>query len=551
VGVRGFLARRHLLAARTEVTATQQAFASRDRAAIAAHLRRLGTETAAARRLTSDPVWTAFAHVPYAGRTLRTAGGLARAVDDLARETFPSLDAVAANLSDDSLRPAGDRIALAPLVSSRAALERVRDSLARTEGRVRALPSSFVAGPVSSARSDLLAELGPLRGSASTAALAARVAPDMLGGNGTRRYFLAILNNAEMRGSGGLLGAYAILEADHGRLRLRELGTNEDLRDTYPTPAVAMEPDFVRRYTRFGSDSFWLNANMSPHFPDAVRVWTALWAEAHDGERLDGAIAVDPVALSGILRVAGPATLPGGEVVGADNVVALTESEAYARFAKDNKARDRYLLTVARAAYERLLSARATGDLLAALGDAAGAGHLRIGSVRDGEQALLAGLPIAGALPETGTAAFLEVVTQNAGGNKLDYHLRRDVTYTRVAPGRSRVEIRLRNVAPAGLPPYVTNRLDLPGLRAAVAGQHRLYLSVYGSRGAGLVAATVNGAELAMESEVERGHPVFSAFVDVDPGTDLVVVLTLADPGRGPLVLRQPPLVVPDAVHLP
>jgi hypothetical protein len=471
-------------------------------------------------------------------------------VDDLARETFPPLDAVAANLSDASLRPAGDRIALAPLTSSREALERVRDSLARTEARVRALPSSAVLGPVAAARRDLLDQLEPLRGSASTAALAARIAPDMLGGSGVRRYFLAILNNAEMRGSGGLLGAYAILEADHGRLRLRELGTNENLRDTYPVPAVAMDRDFVRRYTRFGSDSFWLNANMSPHFPDAVRVWTALWAKGHGGERLDGAIAVDPVALAGILRVAGPATLPGGEVVTADNVVALTESEAYARFAKDNKARDRYLLTVARAAYERLLSARATGDLLSALGAAAGSGHLRIGAVRAGEQALLAGLPIAGELPRTGTAAFLEVVTQNAGGNKLDYHLRRDVTYTRLAGGRARVEIRLRNVAPAGLPPYVTNRLDLPGLKAPVAGQHRLYLSVYGSQGAGLVAATVDGAELAMESEVERGHPVFSAFVDVDPGRELVVVLTLADPGRGPLLLRQPPLVVPDAAHV-
>jgi hypothetical protein len=510
----------------------------------------MGRETRAARRLTSDPVWTALAHVPYAGRSLRTAGGLARAVDDLARETFPALDGVAGNLTDDSLRPSGDRVALAPLAASRRSLELVRDSLARTEARVRALPASFVLGPVGSARRALLAQLEPLRASASNAALAARLGPPMLGANGTRRYFLAILNNAEMRGSGGLLGAYAILEATGGRLTLRELGTNGDLRDTYPVPAVPMPADFVARYRRFGSDSFWVNANMSPHFPDAARVWTALWAKGHGGERLDGAIAVDPVALAGILRVAGPATLPGGEVVTAGNVVALTESEAYARFAKDNRARDRYLLTVARAAYDRLVASRATSPLLAALGAAAGGRHVQVASTHPDEEALLAATPLAGVLPESGGAPYLEVLTQNAAGNKLDYHLRRVVTYTRVAPGSSTVEVRLRNAAPPGLPPYVTNRLDQPGLRAPVPGQQRVYVSVYGSAGAGLESATLNGAAFAMESELERGHPVFSAFVDVDPGRELVLLLTLRDPGRGLPVLREPPLVVPDEVHV-
>jgi hypothetical protein len=478
--------------------------------------------------------------VPFAGRTLRTAGGLARAVDDLARETFPSLDAVAANLSDASLRPAGDRIALAPLSSSRDGLERVRDSLARTEARVRALPSSFVAGPVSSARADLLAQLEPLRGSASTAALAARIAPDMLGGSGVRRYFLAILNNAEMRGSGGLLGAYGVLDVTRGRFRLRELGTNSALRNT-SSPAAAMDAEFVARYRRFGADAYWVNANMSPHFPDASRIWTALWAKTHHGERLDGTIAVDPVALSAILRVTGPATLADGSRVTADDVVPLTERDAYVRFAADNAARDAYLQGVARASYQRVVSG--SGDsvaLVRALAAAAGQRHLQVASEHPREAAALATTPLAGVLPRGGP--YLEVVTQNAGGNKLDYYLRRTVTY---APGR--IEVRLRNTAPPGLPAYVTNRLDRPGLTAAVKGQQRLYFSVYTSESTGLLGATVDGKAFAMESERERGHPVFSVFLDVDPGREVVVVLRVDEKVAPPVAVRQP-IVVPDVL---
>ncbi|HEU0131833.1 MAG TPA: DUF4012 domain-containing protein [Mycobacteriales bacterium] len=484
--------------------------------------------------------------MPYLGRTLRTSGGLARAADDLARDALPALDRVAAGLTYDALRPSGDRVALDPLVAAREPLARVVSSLTATEARVRALPASFVLGPVRSARSSLLGELASLRGSAAVAELGARLGPPMLGAEGPRRYFVAILTNAELRGSGGLLGAYAILEADRGRLRLRELGTNSLLRNV-AVPAVDLGPEFAARYDRFAARSYWVNANMSPHFPAASAVWTALWARTHGGERLDGTIAVDPVGLAAILRVTGPARLASGEVVTADNVVDLTEREAYARYAADNRARDAYLQDVARAAYQRVVSTRASASLLSALASAAGSRHLQVASEHPDEAAALAAAPIAGVLPET-DRPYVEVTTQNAAGNKLDYYLRRSVTYERVDAETSRITVRLRNDAPPGLPAYVSNRLDLPGLKAPVPGQHRVYLSVFTTTGGGLLGATLDGAALAMESETERGHPVLSAFLPVDPGRERVLVLTVRDPGRGAPLVRPAPGVAADDV---
>jgi hypothetical protein len=539
VTVRGLAARRHLEAARAEVPALRSALTS-GATDVPARLDRVRRETAAARRLTSDPVWQAASRVPFLGRTLRTSGGLAAAVDDLARETLPELDAAARALDLEALRPSGNAVSLERLDAARVPIAHVRDSVARTEARVRALPTSGVVGAVRTAREEFLTELASLRRTATDAATAVEVAPAMLGRDGVRRYFVAILNNAEMRGSGGLLGAYGILEADRGRLRMRELGTNAALANT-TAPVADLGAEWAARYRRFAADSYWVNANMSPHFPDASQVWTALWQRTR-GERLDGTLAIDPVGLAAILRVTGPAG-----TVTADNVVDLTERQAYVRFARDNDARDRYLQRVARAAYlEAVSGAGDTAALVRALAAAAGERHVQVASAHPAEAALLSATPLGGALPAAG-APYLEVLAQNAGGNKLDYYVRRTIDYRR-SGDEATVEVRIRNDAPPGLPPYVSNRLDLPGLVAPVKGQQRLYVSVYA--GTALLGATLDGRTVALESETERGHAVFSAFVDVDPGEERVLVLRVRERRSGGLVVRRQPVVVPDVLRV-
>ncbi|MDQ1711630.1 MAG: hypothetical protein QOE45_1080 [Frankiaceae bacterium] len=546
VGVRGMRARVRLDAARAAVPTLQDAL-SADRASVPARLAAIQRDTHAARRLTSDPVWRVLSHVPWFGRSLRTGGGLARAVDDLATRTFPDLDRVAAGLSLESLRDNAGGVRLEPLRAAQPDLARVGASVARTEGAVRALPSTFLLGSVGRGRAALLDQLETLRTSVSTATLAARLAPDMLGGSGVRRYFLAILNNAEMRGSGGFLGAWGILEADHGRLRLTRLGVAEELRNTTPVPATRMPPDFVTRYGRFYADSWWTSGNLSPHFPDADQIWTALWLRTR-GERLDGTIAIDPVALSGLLTVTGPTTLPSGEQVTAANVVRLTERDAYARFATNGHLRDLFLQQVAVAVYRDLTSGRGpTAGLVTALADAAGSRHLQIASTHPGERALLETMPLAGVLPDK-PGPYLEVTTVNAAGNKLDYYVRRSISYDRRRDGTGTVEVRLRNLAPPGLPAYVRGRLDLPPGAGFRPGEQHTYVSVFGAFGSLLEGAALDGRAIAVESELQRGHPVWSAYVDVDPGHEAVLTLRLAQVPPGRPLVREPPLVVPDEV---
>jgi hypothetical protein len=168
---------------------------------------------------------------------------------------------------------------------------------------------------VRSAVSDLRGDVTQLVSTTRAGQQAARLLPPMLGADGPRRYLLAFQTNAEVRGTGGLLGAYGVLEADDGVVRLRRLGSNGELEDP-PRLPVKLGPDFTQLYGQ--APRLWVNANASAHFPYAAQIWLASWQHQH-GQRLDGVIATDPVALGYLLKATGSGAAAGGDEVTSEN----------------------------------------------------------------------------------------------------------------------------------------------------------------------------------------------------------------------------------------
>lgn len=508
------------------------------------------TDASAARHDTESVLWRAVSHVPIVGPPMTSVHGIAGAVDDLARGPLPTVVTTAARLSPAKLHPAGGRIDLAALQAAQAPLARSLASVRLTSARVDALPRTTRVGSVDAARAALARQLASLTGTLRTAAVAARLLPPMLGADGPRRYFVAFQTNAEARGTGGLVGGFAILQADQGALRVVQTGDNTQLGDR-TTPAVDLSSEFSDRYDQYGSTTHWNNSNMSPHFPSAATIWLAMW-QKRTGQSLDGAMATDPVALSHLLAATGPVRLPSGEGITASNVVRLTESTSYSRFANDNNARKAYLQVVAKASLERVLSAPVSRPLLAALGKSAGEGRLLTFSAHPAEQTLLAETALAGVLPIT-SRPFAEVVVNNAGGNKLDYYLGRDVTYTagacRGTRRPSQVVVRLMNNAPtSGLTSYAGGRLD--GEPGQTPSSQRLLLSLYATQGAGLTSVTVEGRAGGVAVETERRHPVYTVVVDIPARSTVTVAYGLDEPvaASAPMIPRQP-LVRAMTVH--
>lgn len=379
-----------------------------------------------------------------------------------------------------------------------------------------ASPGAWILPPLAGPRRELL-ELGERELRTLRALLAAAVlaVPD-------RRYLLIVENPAELRATGGLIGAWGVLRSDAGKLRLTRLSRNTAL--PRPRVAVAAPADYLSRYGRFGANEGWVNANMSPDFPTSARVLLALY-QAATGQRLDGVLALDAVALDGMIGALGPITAAGRRLT-QSSFLATTLVESYE---EGPRARTDQLLAAANAGWRRLEAGASPIALGRALVSATRRGHLKAFALDENAQARLAAARLAGTVARP-AGDYLLLVKQNAGGNKLDYYFRTRLVETvvldRTGNARSRLTVELRNEAPKhGLAPYAL------GVRAPgeAPGLNRTYLSLYSATGARMLAFRA-GAERTAESADELGHPVFSWFESVPPQASRTATVTLASP---------------------
>jgi hypothetical protein len=380
------------------------------------------------------------------------------------------------------------------------------------------------------AREQLQTQTSDLAGLIRNTALAARIAPSMMGADGPRAYFMGFQTNAEARGTGGLLGAFGILRFDNGVATVDTLGRNSVL-DKQFTP-IGFGDDFAAQWGFTNPSTDFRNSNMSPHFPYTGQIWKSMWQQ-QSGMTVDGALSIDPVALSYILDAVGPVTMQGGEVITKDNVVELTESTAYTRFADDNDARKQYLQDVASEVVKKVTGpVQSPRKLLEALGKGVSEGRIALWSSSPGEQKVLEETPLAHIVPED-PAPYAAVVINNIGGNKLDYYLSRNIEYSAGAcdenTRKSTVTIRLTNNAPpGGLTDYVGGVHDLPFQMPN--GTNTPWVSLIATAGAELTNATIDGQQLTVAYGQERGHPVFNSQVAMEPGRTIVLRYELSEP---------------------
>jgi Protein of unknown function (DUF4012) len=553
-------ARAELAAARTALPGVQAAVLVGAGTA-GGQLAELSRHAARADDLTHDPVWSLAGAVPLVGSPVATVAGMTRSVHVLARQGLPDLARAADALHPARLLRGGGRLDVAALAAAEPSLATAAGSLRQQRDAVAALDPSWL-GPVRTAHAQLLASLVSLAGTSRDAATAARVLPPMLGLGGPRRYFVAFQNPAEARGTGGLLDAYAIVVADHGAVRIERMGANTQL-PPFSGEVADVDPAFADRYAALGGTSAWLEANVSPDFPDVARVWEAMWLKA-TGQQLDGAVALDPRALAAVLDGIGPVTAPVVGAVDARRIEPLVLHDQYLLTPLVAQ-RKSLMLGVGSAAADKLLGGGVSPSrLLPRLRDVASAGHVLVQSRHPAEQARLLGAGIGGAVDGT-DRPFAQAVVVNAAGNKLDSwldtSLRYQVTGCAAQARTVSITVTLRNDAPTtGLPPYMTVRSDRPPY-PTVPGQNRSELNVLVTRGARLVGASLDGAPLLASGQDDTlpdtmaadaadtflgqgevaGRPAYWVDLETRPGGTHTMVLRLTEPAstRPPLLPRQ------------
>ena len=168
---------------------------------------------------TRGPGWWLSARIPQIGPNVTAVASVAQVADTLASDVLPDVLDASRTLSPQRLRPVNGRIDLAPLRATAPSVERAANRLAEQARLVHAIDTAPLAPQIAAPVQDLDAKIGDASRLADRASRAVRLLPAMLGGDGTRRYLFMFQNNAEIRASGGIPGAFATLTADDGRVR--------------------------------------------------------------------------------------------------------------------------------------------------------------------------------------------------------------------------------------------------------------------------------------------------------------------------------------------
>jgi UDP-N-acetylmuramyl pentapeptide phosphotransferase/UDP-N-acetylglucosamine-1-phosphate transferase len=508
-----------------------------------------------ARGTLDNPVVSMGLAIPVVGPNLRAARDIARVGGDLAR----SGEKTAETVDPDRLHVVDGTVPLAEVQRVTPELARGARDLDRAVRSLDRIDHTFLLPPVRDGLRKVDRQLANASSEADNAVASARLAPAIFGGQGTRRYFLAVQNTAEQRATGGFIGNWGILTAENGKVQLDHLERISVLNPPAGSarPLTAPE-DYLRRYQRFEPSQTWQNINMSPDFPTVAQVMADQYRLA-SGEQVDGFLAVDPEGLAALLRLTGPVSVSGWpEPLTADNVVRVTLSDAYVQFAATPERAD-FLGDVARSVVDRATHIQLgnPAKIARTLGQAARQGHLIVALTRPEEEALAQQLDVAGKVPAVHSDSLL-VTTQNGGGNKIDYYLRRHLTYTlHVDPGsggraaqlRGRLEVRLDNTAPnAGLPTEVIGPYDA----RFAPGENRSFVSVYTPLG--FTGATLDGEQQPLDGTTELHRNVYSTFVSVPAqasrtlSLDVTGTLRLERGGWYRLDLVRQPGLTPDDV---
>ena len=547
VGFRLWQANHHLTAAAALVQTVRDELVDGDTKAAADASHELQTTAGAARDAAHDPLWSLAEHLPLIGDNLTAVRQVTETVDSLSSHTLPPLIEVADTLDPKGLVPTNGGVPVDKLAAAFPRVIAADEAVGRAQATIAAIDRSHLIHAVARGVDELQAQLGAVRQDTLTAARAARVLPSMLGIDGPRSYLLVFQNLAELRATGGLFGAYAVVTADHGKIVLQEAGALTELIKRFDEPVLPLTQQQISLYTtRLGI--YVGDTNLSPDFPTAARMTREMYRRV-TGVRVDGVIATDPVALSYILKGTGPVKLGGGRTLTSANAVKFLLADAYRESANSAQS-DALFAETARSVFTALSAGQ--GDSRAAfrgLVRAASERRVLVWSAEDKLETDLAGTVLGGTLPRDDSDIPTVGLFLNDGtGGKMDYYLSRQATLTQLgcrSDGRMdlSLQVTLATKAPAsGLPDYVTG--------AAIGGKNvtRTIVMVFTPTGGTIEAVDQDGRSIVPGMGTEGGRSVAVFQVDLKPGGSSHLVVTMSS-GRSSglpesaLRLRTTPMV--------
>ncbi len=542
---------RDLAAARMSIEELRVAVERGDIDSRARSVERLKRSTESAMQRTDGIWWGALTHFPWIGDDAEGVQVLSASLSSLSSDAIDPLVEVVGDL--DSVTIQG-RIDVQLVRSLEQPVDRAFQGVSRSADMVAELESSGFIGPLRLPFDDYVQQVNDLQDALASARLATSLAPAMLGEDGSRDYLLIFQNNAEIRGTGGLPGSWALVHAENGKVSIREQGSSGD----FPILDRPVAPLTTEEVAVYGQElgRFWQDPGFTPDFPRAAELFNAFWMIDNPGRPLDGILTLDPVALGYLLQATGPVDAAGLTVT-PDNASQLLLNQIYL----DNenpRVQDLVFQAVARAIFDAVTTdVESPLNLVKGLSRASEEGRFLVAPFREDERAAIDGTSVEGALAEDdGKTVHVDIGLNDATGSKMSYYLRywADVSSRDCVDGTQHMNGSLtlnQTISPAEaqkLPDYITGG----GVYGTEPGTQLVFVRIYGPYGGELSELRINGSRPAFDDiDSLGGRPVATLPISLANVKDTLITWSMrSGPGQtGATEIRLTPSVVPGTLN--
>jgi hypothetical protein len=522
VGIRGALAAQQLNQATPIATSLKKNLLAGDKVTAESEARDLSARTSAAASLTGDPGWAAAELIPFVGPNLQALRLAATSAAVVSTQVVTPLVGLTDAADLKRLAPHDGTIDYSFLEKSAAATAEANGAAVQAQALLAQIDPRFLIAPLGDAVVTLTSAVDSAASAVHAINALTHITPKVLGAGGSTNTLVVVQNPAELRATGGLMGAMALINADKGVLSLVRQATAGDLNHNIVPPVDVVNEDtaavFGLQPARLISD-----ANVTPDFAQSAEIVSTVWHEKF-GDNISSVISLDPVALSYILGATGPVELPGGQVISQENAVSYLLTDVY--FQLDPTEQDAVFAAVAAVVFDHIASGQVDATaLLAAVARSGDEHRIFVWNADPKDQKFIAGTTLADLLPSSakGNAGF-GLYLNDATASKMDPYLTTSVVWGLQdhcrQDGRTTAifDVTLTNTAPANagevFPPSVTGA----GGHGTPAGNIRTSVMMYGIPDGVWGQALLDGVETPVFTVTTAHYATATRLVELAPG---------------------------------
>lgn len=552
IAFQGVQAMSALRLAAVQAGVLQNQIAGGDVPAAEATLDGLRESTRKAHDHTDGFLWDVSSRIPWLGRNFEAVQSVSAALDDVATKALPPIVAVADQINTNTFSPRKGKIDLAALEDIQPSIGEADRALTAANREIGRIDADGLLRPLADSIRSVQQKMSTASTAASSGHAASKLLPTMLGGEGKRRYMLLIQNNAEVRSTGGIVGAYAIIRADKGRIVMSEQGTVRDLkRITKPAVKPSKGESDVYASTMFTDLR---NVNFTPDFPRTGQITAAMVKQGLD-EEVDGVISVDPVALSYLLKGTGPVTLDNGFLLTDANAVQYLLNQVYVTNVNDPFKQDDIFASAAREIFDVIRAG--TGEARLVIGglvQATAENRLTLWSAHKDEARQIMGTRLSGSLTQdAGKSPHVGVYLNDGAATKMEYYLEYYSTlFTKSCLAGGRQELTTRTSLSSSAPKNAKDLYVAGTGRFAPRGVMLINVRVYSPYKGAFTKVELDGKEQSISPARHKNRNVVKIVVPIKPGqTRVITTSMLTGPGQdGDAVFSTTPGVKPTRNHV-